>query len=97
MEVLRLGPSDDLQNILNCLNRPATIYLKGGVYPIKSVIKQSGVTLVGEGRETTILTGGDYARKIHADGREYLIMEWKSGDYRWGGYDTDYYVFLKEE
>lgn len=32
-----------------------------------------------------------------ADGREYLIMEWKSGDYLWGGYDTDYYVFLKEE
>ena len=32
----------------------------------------------------------------HADGREYLIMEWKSGDYRWGGYDTDYYVFLRE-
>lgn len=71
MEELHLGPSDDLQNILNCLNRPATIYLKGGVYPIKSVIKQSGVTLVGEGRETTVLTGGDYARKIHADGREY--------------------------
>lgn len=31
-----------------------------------------------------------------AEGREYLIMEWKSGDYRWGGYDTDYYVFLRE-
>lgn len=29
--------------------------------------------------------------------KEYLIMEWKSGDYRWGGYDTDYYVFVREE
>jgi len=29
------------------------------------------------------------------DGVEYLIMEWKSGDYRWGGFDTDYYVFVK--
>lgn len=27
------------------------------------------------------------------DGRDYLIMEWKSGDYRFGGMDTDYYVF----
>lgn len=26
--------------------------------------------------------------------REYLIIEWKSGDYRWGGCDTDYYVFV---
>lgn len=30
-------------------------------------------------------------------GRKFLIMEWKSGDYRWGGYDTDYYVFEKTE
>ncbi|MBE6608755.1 MAG: MerR family transcriptional regulator [Ruminococcaceae bacterium] len=29
-------------------------------------------------------------------GREYLIVEWKSGDYRWGGFDTDYYVFVRE-
>lgn len=28
---------------------------------------------------------------------EYLIMEWKSGDYRWGGFDTDYYVFVREK
>ncbi|MBQ8780895.1 MAG: MerR family transcriptional regulator [Oscillospiraceae bacterium] len=27
------------------------------------------------------------------NGREYLVMEWKSGDYRWGGSETDYYVF----
>lgn len=29
------------------------------------------------------------------DGREYLIIEWKSGDYRWGGFPTDYYVFVR--
>ncbi len=27
------------------------------------------------------------------DGKEYLFIEWKSGDYRWGGFETDYYVF----
>ena len=33
--------------------------------------------------------------KFCDDGRDYLIMEWKSGDYRWGGTDTDYYIFQK--
>lgn len=29
------------------------------------------------------------------NGTDYLIIEWKSGDYRWGGFDTDYYVFTR--
>lgn len=29
------------------------------------------------------------------DGKEYMIIEWKSGDYRYGGYDTNYYVFTR--
>lgn len=29
------------------------------------------------------------------DGKDYLIIEWKSGDYRWGGFPTDYYVFVR--
>lgn len=33
---------------------------------------------------------------VNADGTDYMIIEWKSGDYRWGGYDTDYYVFVRE-
>lgn len=28
-------------------------------------------------------------------GEEYLIVEWKSGDYRWGGFETNYYVFMR--
>ncbi len=31
------------------------------------------------------------------NGRDFLIIEWKSGDYRWGGFDTDYYVFVREQ
>lgn len=30
------------------------------------------------------------------DGKDYMIIEWKSGDYRWGGFPTDYYVFVRE-
>lgn len=33
---------------------------------------------------------------VTVGGRDYMIMEWKSGDYRWGGCDTDYYVFVRE-
>ncbi|MCM1114972.1 MAG: MerR family transcriptional regulator [Clostridium sp.] len=29
------------------------------------------------------------------DNMEYLIIEWKSGDYRFGGFDTNYYVFTR--
>ena len=30
------------------------------------------------------------------DGVEYLFIEWKSGDYIWGGWDPQYYVFVRE-
>lgn len=29
--------------------------------------------------------------------KEFLIMEWKSGDYRWGGLASNYYVFTREK
>lgn len=36
------------------------------------------------------------AYQIHEiAGREYLIIEWKSGDYRWGGRPTSYYAFIR--
>lgn len=31
------------------------------------------------------------------ENRDYLIIEWKSGDYRYGGMDTDYYVFVRDD
>ena len=30
------------------------------------------------------------------DGMDYLLIEWKSGDYRWGGFDTNYYIFVRD-
>ena len=36
------------------------------------------------------------AYQIHEiAGREYLIIEWKSGDYRSGGRPTSYYAFIR--
>lgn len=71
MKKIYVTPSDNLQNILDGLDGPATIYLKKGIYYTKVEIKKSGVVLIGESRETTIITYDDYARKIHADGKEY--------------------------
>lgn len=58
------------------------------------------------GKDKQVWTKGYVLRKWNStacayeirevDGIEYLIIEWKSGDYRWGGFDTDYYVFVKE-
>ncbi len=33
----------------------------------------------------------------NVDGKDYLIIEWKSGDWRYGGYDTNYYVFTRAD
>lgn len=71
MKTLRLTPKDDLQNILNNLGEPATIYLSAGVYSQKIEIAASDVLIVGASREATVITYGDYAKKIHADGKEY--------------------------
>lgn len=58
------------------------------------------------GRETQSWTKGYMLRYwnhtacayeiVTVEGRDYMIIEWKSGDYRWGGYDTNYYVFVRE-
>lgn len=61
----------ELADVLGNLNEPALIRLKNGVYRLKSEIRQNGVILAGEERDKTILEFGDYAKKIHADGKEY--------------------------
>lgn len=36
----------------------------------------------------------EYEIRKHND-VDYMIIEWKSGDYRFGGFDTNYYVFVR--
>ena len=51
---------------------------------------------------TTLLRWGDGTSLAPAyeirnlDGTEYLFIEWKSGDYVWGGQKPAYYVFVRE-
>ncbi len=58
-----------------------------------------------EGEETVTWTKNYLLRKWNwsaceyeirtVNGKDYMIIEWKSGDYRYGGYDTNYYVFIR--
>ena len=60
---------------------------------------------VFEGEDTVVWTKNFLLRKWNwsaceyeirtVDGTDYMIIEWKSGDYRYGGYDTNYYVFIR--
>ncbi len=71
MVTIKATPHDDLQQILDGLTGPATIYLSEGVYRQKVKISRSDVKIVGKNRETTVITWDDYARKPHPDGMEY--------------------------
>ena len=71
MLVLHLSPDDNLSEILNNLNEPATVYLKSGLYRQKVWLRANDLTIIGENRETTVISYDDFARKIHPDGQEY--------------------------
>ncbi|MDE6504357.1 MAG: pectin esterase [Clostridia bacterium] len=71
MKILHLTPSDSLETVINGLTEPAEIYLANGVYRQKTEIKANNVTIIGESRGKTVITYGDYAKKIHKDGKEY--------------------------
>lgn len=60
---------------------------------------------VFEGEDTVVWTKNYLIRKWNWSACEYeirtvndidyIIIEWKSGDYRYGGFDTNYYVFTR--
>lgn len=68
---LRVRPSDPLQDILDTAPAGARILLAPGEYRQKLVIRTPGLQLIGAGADESLLVWDDYARKIHADGREY--------------------------
>lgn len=61
---------------------------------------------VFEGSDTVVWTKNYLLRKWNwsaceyeirtVDGKDYMVIEWKSGDYRYGGFDTNYYALVKE-
>lgn len=71
MKEIYATPDDDLQNILDNCAQPTAIYLKSGVYKQKIEVRADDVRLIGENRETTVITYDDYARKLDEKGVEY--------------------------
>lgn len=71
MKTLYLTPKDDIGQAINALTEPARVYLSAGIYRQKTKICANNVVITGENRETTVISYGDHARKIHADGQEY--------------------------
>lgn len=69
MKTLHLTPDCDLQNAINSSDADV-IYLEKGIYNQKTEILRDNLTVIGAGNETK-LSFSDYARKIHADGKEY--------------------------
>lgn len=73
-ETIYVTPDDKLQKIFNNAPEGATIILSPGIYRQKAVIRRNGLTLLGQGREKTVLVFDDYARKRGEDGFEYLTF-----------------------
>lgn len=71
MNILHLTPNDDLQKTFDNIREPTVIYLGKGIYKQKCELCADNVTLIGESRETTVISGDDYAKKLHKDGKEY--------------------------
>ncbi len=74
VETIYVTPDDRLQRIFDSAPEGATIVLSPGIYRQKAVIRRNGLTLLGQGREKTVLVFDDYARKRGDDGFEYLTF-----------------------
>lgn len=70
-QIIYVTPADDLQRILDQAPENAVIHLSEGVYRRKTVIRVSGLTLIGAGADRTVLVYDDHARKQHPIGWEY--------------------------
>ena len=65
------GDFSCVQDAVNALENGGEVFIKNGVYEEKIVVSADNITLIGEDRDKTILTYGDYARKLMPGGSEY--------------------------
>lgn len=69
--VISVSPADDLQAVLDSAPENARILLSEGIYRQKLLLRTPGLSLVGAGRDKTVLVWDDHARKPHPLGYEY--------------------------
>ena len=73
LSMISVHPGDDLQAVFDRAAPGEVLRLAPGDYRAKSAISTEGPTLEGAGADRTRIVWDDYAQKVHADGREYLV------------------------
>jgi pectinesterase len=76
MLTLHVGLDGDFQSISEALlavpyDVKATIHIAEGIYEEKIFCEKKDIILIGAGPDKTIIRWGDYANKLHPDGRKY--------------------------
>lgn len=71
METIRVTPKDKLSEILKNLRPFTRLILDRGVYKEKLEITVPDIEIIGAGKEDTVISYGDYAKKLDESGREY--------------------------
>ena len=71
MNEIYVTSQSDLQAVFDTAPVNSTIRFAPGIYRQKTMIRTPGLTLVGAGREETILCFDDHAKKPHPIGYEY--------------------------
>ena len=66
---ITVQPGANLQAAFDSAAEGSVIHLAEGVYRQKVMIRTTGITVIGAGAEKTALVYGDYAKKIHEDGK----------------------------
>ncbi len=69
-----ITPQDDLQSCLDAAEPGEEIVLGAGTWRAKAMIGKEGVTLRGAGADATRIVWDDYAKKLDAQGREYVTF-----------------------
>ena len=71
---IHLRPGDNLQKALDQASPGDILELSEGVYRAKYSINVPSITIRGAGMNRTKIVWDDYAKKIHADGKEYVTF-----------------------
>ena len=71
---IHLHPGDNLQKALDQASPGDILELSEGVYRAKCTINVPSITIRGAGMNRTKIVWDDYAKKIHADGKEYVTF-----------------------
>ena len=64
-------PGDNVQAAFDRAEPGSVIRFEAGIYRQKLMLRTPDILLEGVGADETVLLWGDYAKKIHADGKEF--------------------------